>query len=48
LVLQGASTTELKQAAIEGGMETIRRAGMNKLVEGVTTIDEVLRVSASD
>ena len=48
LVLQGASTAELKDAAIRGGMDTIRRAGLNKLVEGVTTVEEVLRVSSAD
>ena len=29
-------------------MDTIRRAGLNKLIEGVTTVDEVLRVSGAD
>jgi len=48
LVLQGASTAELKEAAIQTGMDTIRRAGLNKLVEGVTTVEEVLRVSSAD
>ena len=48
LVLQGASTVELKEEAIRSGMATIRRAGLNKLVEGVTTIEEVVRVSAQD
>jgi type IV pilus assembly protein PilB len=48
LVLQGASTVELKEEAINSGMATIRTAGLNKLVEGVTTIEEVVRVSAKD
>ena len=48
LVLQGASTAELKEQAIRSGMDTIRRAGLNKLIEGVTTVDEVLRVSGAD
>jgi type II secretory ATPase GspE/PulE/Tfp pilus assembly ATPase PilB-like protein len=29
-------------------MDTIRRAGLNKLKLGVTTVEEVLRVSAND
>ena len=47
-VLNGASTAELKEEAIRGGMQTIRRAGLNKLAEGVTTVEEVLRVSVAD
>ncbi|MCA9519836.1 MAG: Flp pilus assembly complex ATPase component TadA, partial [Myxococcales bacterium] len=47
-VLQGYSTAELKQKAIECGMQTLRMAGINKIVEGVTTIQEVSRVTRSD
>jgi type IV pilus assembly protein PilB len=48
LVLNGASATELKQEAIRLGMKTMRRSGLNKLKEGVTTVDEVVRVTAAD
>ena len=48
LVLQGASTAELKAEAIRLGMTTLRRSGLNKINEGVTTLEEVLRVTASD
>lgn len=48
LVLQGASTAELKSEAIRLGMATLRRSGLNKVGEGVTTVEEVLRVTASD
>ena len=48
LVLQGASTAELKGEAIRLGMCTLRRSGLNKVAEGMTTVDEVLRVTASD
>ena len=47
-VLNGASSMELKREAIRGGMTTLRRSALNKLLEGVTTLSEVLRVSASD
>lgn len=47
-VLQGLSTAELKHEAIRLGMQTLRRAGIKKLREGVTTIDEVLRCTAPD
>jgi type IV pilus assembly protein PilB len=47
-VLNGASAMELKREAIRGGMTTLRRSSLNKLLEGVTTLSEVLRVSAAD
>jgi type IV pilus assembly protein PilB len=48
LLLQGASTAELKSEAIRVGMMTLRQSGLNKVVEGTTTLEEVLRVTASD
>ncbi len=48
LVLQGASTAELKSEAIRLGMNTLRRSGLNKIKEGMSTLDEVGRVTASD
>ena len=48
LVLNGASTAELKQDAIRLGMRTLRQAAILKLKEGTTTVDEVMRVSARD
>ncbi len=48
LVLQGASTAEIKAEAIRCGMKSLRMAGLQKLQEGVTTIEEVLRVSVAD
>jgi type IV pilus assembly protein PilB len=47
-VLNGASAMELKREAIRGGMTTLRRSALNKLIEGMTTLSEVLRVSAAD
>jgi len=48
MVLQGASTAELKAAAIRGGMCSLRMSGIRKVLEGVTTTEEVLRVTMSD
>ena len=48
LILEGASAAEIKQAAIENGMMSLRMAGLNKLMSGVTTIDEILRVTFGD
>lgn len=48
LILEGASAGELKKAAINLGMKTLRMSGLTKIKEGVTTIDEVLRVTFGD
>jgi type IV pilus assembly protein PilB len=48
LILEGASSAEIKKAAIRLGMKTLRMSGMTKIAEGVTTIEEVLRVTFGD
>ena len=48
MVLQGASTAELKTAAVKQGMLTLRMAGNLKVAEGKTTIEEVGRVTMAD
>lgn len=48
LVLAGASAMEIKREAIRLGMDTLRMAGINKLKEGVTTINEVARSTMAD
>jgi type IV pilus assembly protein PilB len=48
LVLQGVSTAELKVEMIRQGIKTLRLSGIQKLIEGVTTVEEVLRVSVAD
>ncbi|HEY4002124.1 MAG TPA: type IV-A pilus assembly ATPase PilB [Candidatus Xenobia bacterium] len=44
LILQRASTAEIKQACIEEGMRTMQDDGMRKVLDGVTSIEECLRV----
>ncbi len=48
LVLQGASTAELKMAAIRGGMSSLRMSGISKVLDGITTPEEVMRVTMAD
>jgi type IV pilus assembly protein PilB len=48
LILEGASTAEIKKAAIRLGMKTLRMSGMTKVAEGVTTIEEIMRVTFND
>ena len=43
LILSGASSVELKRKAIEEGMLSLRRSGLQKIKDGLTTIEEVLR-----
>jgi type IV pilus assembly protein PilB len=43
LILVGASGLELKRKAVEEGMITLRRSGLHKVMEGVTTMEEVAR-----
>ncbi len=43
LILVGASALELRRKAIEEGMISLRRSGLLKVKEGVTTIEEVAR-----
>ncbi len=45
LVIQRSSSTIIKQKAIEQGMRTLRDDGWDKVMQGMTTVDEVLRVS---
>jgi type IV pilus assembly protein PilB len=43
MILSGASSIELKRRAIEEGMVTLRNAGLGKVRDGTTTLEEVLR-----
>ncbi len=43
MILSGASSIELKRRAVEEGMVTLRMAGLGKVRDGVTTLEEVLR-----
>ena len=43
-----ASTWELKQAAVKGGMKTLREDGWEKVLAGHSTIDEIARVTKGD
>ncbi len=48
LILQRASSIEIKRQAIEGGMLTLRRDGLWKLCRGVTSVEEILKETAAD
>ncbi len=48
LVLSRASSLDIKKGAIRLGMKSLRRAGIEKIAEGMTTIEEVLRTTMDD
>jgi len=43
LILSGGTAIDIKKKAIENGMITLRRSGLIKIKEGITTIEEVVR-----
>jgi type IV pilus assembly protein PilB len=43
LILVGASGLELRRKAIEEGMLTLRQSGLEKIRQGMTTVEEVVR-----
>jgi type IV pilus assembly protein PilB len=46
LVMDNANSKAIQQKAIENGMVTMFEDGIKKVIKGMTTIDEVLRVTA--
>jgi type IV pilus assembly protein PilB len=48
MVLQGASTAELKAPAVKNGMSSLRMSGIAKVLAGVTTTEEIGRVTMGD
>jgi general secretion pathway protein E len=47
-IMEGATATQMKKSAVERGMITLREDGRQKVLSGVTTADEVLRVTQLD
>lgn len=45
MILVGASNSDIKAKAAQEGMLTLRESGLQKIKEGITTIEEVLRES---
>ena len=48
LIFEQVSSTELRTKARELGMRTLREDGLRKVVAGITTLEEVLRVTMGD
>jgi general secretion pathway protein E len=47
-VMRHASATEIKETAVQRGLRTLRMDGARKVIEGLSTIEEVLRVTQLD
>ena len=47
-VLQRKSASELKKIARAGGMQTLRECGVRKVLKGMTSVEELLRVAHAD
>ncbi len=45
LMLRNATTAEIRETACSQGMKTLRQNALQKVVDGVTTVEEVIRVT---
>jgi type IV pilus assembly protein PilB len=48
MILKNVSDIEIRRAAIRNGMKTLRQSALIKMLSGITTIEEVLRVTVSE
>ena len=48
MIMAKATSRELREKAISLGMKTLRQDGIEKVMKGITTSDEVLRVTQQD
>jgi type IV pilus assembly protein PilB len=47
LIMQSAGAAEIRDAAVQDGMLTLRMDGLLKVMKGITTLDQVIRETAS-
>src|SRR5690606_17097524 len=47
LILQNVGAAEIKDAAIEGGMLTLRMDGLLKIFKGITTLEQIIRETSA-
>jgi len=48
LIIKGVSSMELKREAVKLGMSTLRMSALQKVRDGLTTVDETIRVTDTD
>ena len=47
MILKNAATADIREQAQKDGMKTLRQSGLLKVLEGTTTVEEILRVTLS-
>ena len=47
LIMQNAGAQEIKEAALENGMLTLRMDGLLKVMKGITTMEQVIRETSA-
>ena len=48
LIIEHSSANKIKKLGIEEGMRTLRQDGVEKIIKGLTSLDEILRVTQMD
>ncbi|MEK6707119.1 MAG: ATPase, T2SS/T4P/T4SS family, partial [Bdellovibrionota bacterium] len=48
LIVRNSDSGTIKKAAIEGGMITLREDGVSKVLQGITTVDELMRATHAE
>jgi type IV pilus assembly protein PilB len=48
MILERASSTDIKRSAVQEGMVTLRMHGIMKIRDGITTVEEILKESSRD
>ncbi|MFH1231852.1 MAG: hypothetical protein V1709_10190, partial [Planctomycetota bacterium] len=48
LIIQKTQSDVIKLAAMENGMKTLRQSGWDKILAGLTTFEEVTRITSGD
>ncbi|CAH2031533.1 type IV-A pilus assembly ATPase PilB [Trichlorobacter ammonificans] len=48
LILNGANTAEIKRESMRLGIKSMRQSALTKLREGITSLEEVLRITVAD
>jgi general secretion pathway protein E len=48
LIVKNADSNTIKKAAVEGGMVTLREDGVEKVLSGITTVDELMRATHAE
>lgn len=45
LIMQGCTEKDIERAALEDGVMDLRHAGMQKILDGITSVTEIERVT---